>query len=302
MSEHRDAAGRPRGPDPGRPVSVIAHRGFAGVYPENTVGAVSAAVDGPNPPDCIEIDVMPSADGEVVVHHDHTVERVTDAPTAVADRPVWELPYETIAGFEVLGSGQPVPRLQTVLDSVPPDVRVNVELKNPGTADVRFAENLDDQERRRARRRWAPFVRQTFDVLEEYPHEFLFSSFYEGALAAARTVDPAAPLATILWDSMEDGLAVARRYDVEAIHPPINMLAGTEFSGERFRGLGPFEGVDDRDLLGVARGAGWEVNAWTVETWYEAAEARRAGVDGVITDYPDVFRFDATEGISTGRA
>ena len=285
------------------PVATIAHRGYAGLFPENTVAAVRGATDGAGPAaaDCVEFDVMPTADGEIVVHHDHTLARVTDAPAGIADRPIWELPYETIGEFEVLGSGQTVPTLGAVLDAVPADVRLNVELKNPGTHEVRFAEDLPEPDRGCQRDRWRPFVEATFEVLARRPHDVLVSSFYEGALAAARAVDRSVPVATILYGSIEAGLAVASRYDVEAIHPPLNMLAGTAFSTTEYRGLGPFDAVDDVDVLSLAREAGWEVNAWTIETWHEAAEARRAGVDGVITDYPDVFRFDAAAGRGTGR-
>lgn len=300
MTESRDGSTGSGWSDPGRSVSVIAHRGFAGVYPENTVAAIREAIEAPggDRPDCVEFDVMPTADGEVVVHHDHTLGRVTNAPSGIAERPVWELPYDTIRQFDVLGSGQTVPRLEAVLDTVPTDVRLNVELKNPGSADLRSAEDGGGPGRDRQRDRWLPFVERTFDALADYPHDVLVSSFYEGALAAARSVDPSVPVATILFDSIEDGLAIARRYDVEAVHPPLNMLPGTEFSMAEYRGLGPFE---ELDVLAVARDEGWEVNAWTIETWHEAAEARDAGVDGIITDYPDVFRFDAAAGRPRGR-
>lgn len=287
----------------GRQTSIIAHRGFAGVYPENTVAAIREAIDVPGEerPVCVEFDVMPTADGEVVVHHDQTLDRVTDAPPGIADRPVWELPYETVRQFDVLGSGQPVPRLEAVLDAVPPDVRINVELKNPGSADLRFAEAVDGPAYDRQRDRWLPFVERTFEVLSSHPHDLLVSSFYEGALAAARTVDPSVSVATILFDSIQDGLRIARRYDVEAVHPPLNMLPGTDFSTTEYRGIGPFDGLSEHDVLAIAREEGWEVNAWTIETWHEASEARRAGVDGIITDYPDVFRFDAAAGRPRGR-
>lgn len=299
-SPDEPTGGGPNEPD--RPVSIIAHRGYAGVYPENTIAAVRAAIEGPEAerPDFVEFDVMPTADGELVVHHDHTLERVTDAPPEVADRPIWELPYRTIQEFEVLGSGEPVPRLESMLDAVPPDVRLNVELKNPGSADVRFAENLKAADRDRQRDRWLPFVERTFDVLCGYPHDLLVSSFYEGSLAAARAVDDSVPLATILFDSIEDGLAVARRHGVAAIHPPLNMIPGTDISTAEYRGLGPFEALEEFDVLAIARDEGWEVNAWTVETWREAAAVSRVGVDGIITDYPGMFRFDATAGARPG--
>ena len=69
--------------------AVIAHRGFAGVYPENTLCAVRAALDPPDAghrgADAIEIDVMATSDGELVVFHDRDLARVT-AATNDSDR------------------------------------------------------------------------------------------------------------------------------------------------------------------------------------------------------------------------
>ncbi|MDS0283044.1 glycerophosphodiester phosphodiesterase [Haloarcula onubensis] len=285
-------------------VSLIAHRGYAGVFPENTVAAFrrSLDADGPRRPDCIEFDVMPTGDGEVVVHHDQTLARVTDAPPDIGDRHIWELPYDTIREFDVLGSGSAVPTLESVLEAIPADVRLNVELKNPGSTDLRTVENLDGDASRRQRERWDGFVERTFDVLDGYSHDLLVSSFFEGALAASRAVDPSIPIAVIFNDSVQDGLAVARRYDADAVHLPLNMVPGTAFSGTEYRGVGPFEGIDDRDLLSVAREEGREVNAWTATTWYEAAEVREAGVDGIITDYPGLFHFEGATDRETGQA
>lgn len=261
----------------------IAHRGFAGVYPENTVAAVEAAVSESRAMG-VEIDVMPTADGEIVVFHDDTLSRLTDAPPSVAETNLWELSYDRIAGYNVLGTTQSVPRLGDVLAAIPPEVTVNIELKNPGSTGLRFAEPLDESTLVAATDRWRAFVGRVIDIATDGGHDLLFSSFYEGALAATRELAPSVAIASVFHDSVETGLELSRRYDVEAIHPPWNMVTDAGLPTD-----GPVSGsFDDVDLVETAHEAGREVNAWTVTTWQQAAALAEAGVDGIIADYPGV--------------
>lgn len=261
----------------------IAHRGFAGVYPENTVAAVEAAVaDGRAR--TVEIDVMPTADGEVIVCHDDELSRLTNAPKSIAETNLWELSYDKIAGYSVLGTSQSIPLLSDVLAAIPPEFTVNIELKNPGSADLRFAETLDESTLVAATDRWRTFVGRVVDIATDSGHDLLFSSFYEGALAATRELAPSVPVASVFYDSVDTGLELSRRYDVEAIHPPWNMVADSELPTD-----GPVSGsFDDIDLVEVAHAEDRTVNAWTVTTWQQTAALRRAGVDGIIADYPGV--------------
>jgi len=263
---------------------VFAHRGFAGIYPENTLAAVKGAVaDGRAA--AIEIDVMPTGDESVVVFHDDTLARVTNAPDSVANRPIWELSYEQIAGYSVLGTTQSVPLLSDVLAAIPTETTVNIELKNPGSQQLRFAEVLEGQTLEAATDRWRAFVGRVLDTVAESGHEVLISSFYEGALAATRELAPTVPVASVFYDSIETGLTLSRRYDVSAIHPPWSMLTKSTTSTANVPVSGPFV---ETDLVEVAASEGWDVNAWTVTTWHQARELQRAGVDGIITDYPGV--------------
>ncbi|WP_115863563.1 glycerophosphodiester phosphodiesterase [Halorussus litoreus] len=275
-----------------RDLTLIAHRGFAGVYPENTVAAVERAAAesvGGGPPEMVEIDVVPTADGEIVAFHDVELGRVTDAPVALANRPVWEVPYDRLAEFEVLGTGQRVPRLREVLDAVPPEVGLNVEFKNPGSRAARPGENLPPDERAEQQNLWRDFASDVLGTLGEYDHDVLVSSFAEGALAAVRELDSSIPLAVAFADSIADGMEVARRYDCEAVHPPWNAISDAELFNAEYDSLGPFEEID---VVAAAHEEGRAVNAWTVESWYQADRLRCAGVDGLIADYPGVVRFD----------
>ncbi|WP_458187610.1 glycerophosphodiester phosphodiesterase [Haladaptatus sp. NG-WS-4] len=270
-------------------LSVIAHRGFAGVYPENTVAAIRQSTTAlGSTPEMVEIDVHPTADGEVVVFHDSRLDRLTDAPESIANQPVWDLPFETLSDVQILGTEETIPRLETVLNAIPPSVGVNVEFKNPGTLDVRTHENLPPGERDSQKELWLPFADRVVSTLAGYDHDVLVSSFAEGALAAVREVDSTIPVAAVFAESIVDGFEIARRYECDAIHPPWNMIAGTELFNDEYGSFGPY---DDVDIVNVAHEEGYDVNVWTVESWYQATQLRDAGVDGIIADYPNVLRF-----------
>jgi glycerophosphoryl diester phosphodiesterase len=104
---------------------LIAHRGDHRHAPENTLSAFQAALDADL--DGIELDVRASADGEAIVLHDPTLARVQGID-ARADQ-------QTADELARLG----VPRLAEVLDLVPPEVVLDIELKEPVVAAVRAA-------------------------------------------------------------------------------------------------------------------------------------------------------------------
>ncbi|EMA39755.1 glycerophosphodiester phosphodiesterase [Halococcus hamelinensis] len=266
----------------------IAHRGFAGIAPENTIAAMRAAcgdsADGPGA-DMVEIDVQPAANGEPVVFHDLTLGRLTDVPPADRRRRVSETPLETLRNYSVLGSDERVATFAEVLDALPADVGVNVELKHPGTGQPR--RELDPRDRSRGRDRWSPLVERVVRALDDHRNAALVSSSYEGALAAMRDVAPETPLAYLFWNSIEAGLAVTERYDCEAVHPSLDMVRGTDLFNSGYVPTGPFVDVD---LVERAHETGRPVNVWTVTDWHQASQLRAAGVDGLIADYPGLTR------------
>ncbi|HEX7095186.1 MAG TPA: glycerophosphodiester phosphodiesterase family protein, partial [Acidimicrobiales bacterium] len=99
---------------------AFAHRGGAGVNPENTWAAFDHAVSlGYR---YLETDVRVTSDGVVVAFHDPTLDRVTDRTGAIARRPWVEVRRARIAGKH-----EPV-RLDDLLAAYP-DVRVNIDPK-----------------------------------------------------------------------------------------------------------------------------------------------------------------------------
>ena len=236
----------------------LAHRGFAGVNPENTLAAVGDAAERA---DGVEVDVQPAGDGTPVVFHDHRLDGGGDS-RGVTDGSgfVWDASPAALRDLDVLDSGEGVPTLAAVAASVPADTVLHVELKSPGVEAAIGAPGPGVAA-------WRPFVERVAGVLADADAPVVYSSFFDGALAAAREAAPGVPRAALCLDP-ERGVARARAHDCACIHPPVAAV--------------------DRALVERAHGEDWTVNAWTVETRRAARACREAGVDGVITDVPGV--------------
>jgi glycerophosphoryl diester phosphodiesterase len=112
-----------------------AHRGSIDEAPENTLAALrhAWAVPGAVP----EVDLRTTADGHLVCIHDETPARTTSAPPEWRDRPIPEIPLETLrawdagAWFDAASSGERVPTLAEVfgLLRAEPARRLYLDLK-----------------------------------------------------------------------------------------------------------------------------------------------------------------------------
>jgi len=110
-------------------VAVIGHRGAAGLAPENTHAAFLAAASLGVP---FELDVTLSATGEVVVIHDDTLDRTTDGAGYVDETPWCALSgLDAGSWFGPSHAGEPLPELGEVLRHFGPQVVVDIELKSP---------------------------------------------------------------------------------------------------------------------------------------------------------------------------
>ncbi|WP_331236134.1 glycerophosphodiester phosphodiesterase [Natronorarus salvus] len=261
--------------------TVIAHRGFADTYPENTIAAFEQSTIGEDDDasdrraaDWIELDVFPTCDGEIAVFHDEDLSDLTDTEGLL-----YETPAETVFSAEVLESGQTVPSLAESMEAIPDDVGVNVDIKN-GSPDVEFG-RIDDPGTEREEWAWLETV---IDVATDYENELLLSTFWEGALATVREIDPDIPAAYLLSASIQEGLDVTDEYDCEAINPPLSMILGTPFFDDDF---------EEIDVVAEAHDRGVPVNAWTINEWYEVERLIDAGVDGLFLDYAEIVRFGA---------
>ena len=177
----------------------IGHRGAKGHLPENTLASFQKAIDlGANG---IELDVHLSADGQVIVMHDETIDRTTDGKGAVKQQPLAGLKTHRIDfQFEI-------PTLSEVFDLVDRKVLVNIELKVFETAE--------------------PVVL----LIEKYVLEkgwqysdFLISSFDWLALEKVRALHAEIPLGVLTSTDLDLAIAFAKVINAETIHPYFHLL------------------------------------------------------------------------------
>ncbi len=114
-----------------KPVKLAAHRGFSTFYPENTMRAFAEAVK--LDIDMLEIDLHMTKDGEIVMMHDHTIDRTTDGSGLIREKTLAEmkaLDAGSWKGEEF--TGEKVPTFREFLEFMKdyPQLEINVELKD----------------------------------------------------------------------------------------------------------------------------------------------------------------------------
>jgi len=229
----------------------IAHRGASGRAPENTHASFAAALD--LGAEAIELDVQLSADGELVVIHDETLERTTDGKGQVGDHTAAELAaLDAGSWFAAEFAGERIPRLADVLAQVRDRVTLNVEIKS--------ARDLGAIEPRLA----------ALVAREQATAWVVFSSFHSAGVRNMRAAAPWARLGVLCdEDPRTRGLALANEVNAELLIP-----------GRRW--------LDPR-IVEEAHVRGLDVWVWTVN---EPGEMRRLialGVDAIFSDYPERF-------------
>jgi hypothetical protein len=115
-----------------RPCAVVAHRGLWRESPENSLAAIEAAIGAGC--DVVEIDVRQSADGELLLMHDATLQRMTGrdgVPEALALDALREMTLRARNGGEANAlSGETVPSLRDVFDLVRDRIYVHLDVKH----------------------------------------------------------------------------------------------------------------------------------------------------------------------------
>jgi glycerophosphoryl diester phosphodiesterase len=243
---------------------AYAHRGWhlddglGGGGFENTMAGFVRAVD--EGFSYLEFDVHTSADGVAVVHHDPTLDRTTDASGRIALQPASVLAEVRVGGVE------PIPLLEDVLTTLP-DTHMTIELKSAAAVDV------------------------TLGVLERLDawHRVCLGAYDQRWLDRARKA--AGPrLCTSM--GMTAALGLRSRAWLDTLPAPVSRLPALPFTGQLAqlpRRFGPLTVVDAR-LVATAHAAGREVHVWTVDDPAEMAELLDLGVDGLLSDRPDLLR------------
>jgi glycerophosphoryl diester phosphodiesterase len=229
---------------------VIAHRGASAYAPENTLPAFDLAMH--QGADMLELDVQRSADGVLVVFHDDTTERWDGRRRLASSCTLAELQALDIGGARVATLAE------VCAFAREHRVRLNVELKGAGFG-VDVARMLRDER------------------IEEL---VLISSFVEAALHEIAAASPRLPRAYLMG--------------TESYRPDVRFREAWPFGALRRTRSSAWHPSYQLPLLEWVtprvRRAGYQVNVWTVDDVAVMRRLLALGVDGIITDVPDVLR------------
>ncbi|HOJ39583.1 MAG TPA: glycerophosphodiester phosphodiesterase family protein [bacterium] len=108
-------------------VRVIAHRGFSGQYPENTLLSFRKAAE--LGVDEIEFDLKMTRDGHLVAMHDWTVDRTTSGHGPVSELTLKEVKQlDAGSWFSEEFAGERVPTFEEILSLIPEEITLNIHL------------------------------------------------------------------------------------------------------------------------------------------------------------------------------
>lgn len=246
---------------------VIAHQGGNHLRPDNTMLAFRHAVE--LGVDALEMDVHATADGEIVVIHDETVDRTTNGSGLVKEMRLEEL-RELDAAYNwphhletdehpYRGRGIRIPTLEEVLRAFP-DVPMTIEIKQADPSIVgTFGELLQryDREQNTIVASFHP------DVMWEFREKF--PSF------ATSGVEPEIRTFYVMKTVFLGWL----------YRPPMEAFQVPEASGN-------LQVITPR-FVRAAHRRGINVQVWTVNDRESMRRVLDAGVDGIITDRPDLL-------------
>lgn len=272
----------PAAPSKGVPPLVIAHRGARSLAPENTLAAARKALEAGA--DMWELDAAVTADGQLIVVHDDTLERTCNVADVYPDRRPWQVWDFTLAEIQALDcgswfvqrdpfgqikaghvsaedlasyAGERAPTLRQALEFTGDnDWRVNVELKEQPTGALGKV-----------------LVDETVALVQELGMDegdrVVVSSFNHDYLRSLRALNPRIPIQALTSRPIDDPSTYLAALGTSACNPKSGAWSA-------------------RELKELGQG-GIQMNVWTVNDEGEMAELVAANVHGIITDFPQVL-------------
>jgi glycerophosphoryl diester phosphodiesterase len=238
-------------PDRQPAIVRVAHRGASGLAPENTLLAFRRAVELGT--DLLELDVQLTRDGELVVMHDQTLDRTTNGAGRLSDHRLAELRQLDA------GQGERIPTLAEVLNLAhQAGVRLVVEIKGYDDASsLAIAEAV------------VPAL-----VAAGWVDRAIVASFNADGLRRARALEPRLP-------SLFDPVPLDGSLSPRAVCDQ-TLAAGANIAGYWHELITPAV-VDECRLAGLTL---W---AWAPNSAEAIRRQVQLGVQGVVTDRPDVL-------------
>lgn len=209
---------------------------------ENTIPSIKKAIE--LGVDGIEIDVFKCKSGEIVVFHDKKLDRLTNSSGYIED-----LSYDSINKIKVMGKYR-IPQLIEVIDILPNEIFLNIELKGEETA-------------KKVNEIVTEFINRTESKLDR----FIISSFNWKELEKFRLFNSKIPIALLTDTSPLNAISVAKKLNAVAINPNYKLL--------------------NKNTVNEIKKEGLKIFPYTVNSLNDIDKMKTLGVDGIITDYPE---------------
>ncbi len=232
---------------------IWAHRGASFYAPENTLEAFDIAVKQKS--DGVELDVQLSKDGELVVIHDETIDRVSDGRGYVKDYTLNELKKFNVAKLFPQYGFSTIPTLEEVYSLLKPtELNINVELK---TGSI-FYEGIEGK---------------LIDLAQKMNMEdrIIYSSFNHYSLLNLRKLNKNVEIGLLVSDLYVDVIDYAINLGADALHPIGHMLKLPGFIEE-------------------SKAKNMKLHVWTVDNEEQIKLLNQYGIDAIITNKPVIAR------------
>ncbi len=232
---------------------IYAHRGASGLYPENTMAAFRGALR--QKANGIELDVQLTRDGEIVVIHDHRLERTTDGTGFVGHYSYAQLNELSAGGwFDPQFAEARIPRLEEVLRfAKPTKLRVIIEIKNFLVAQPDIEVEL------------CKLVESTDMV-----GRVVFSSFNFNSLYKLKELNSNLQTALLYFGHLPEPWKIATKYGASQLHVPYEEVTPA--------------------FLKEAHKRSFPVVSWAADSKKAIRRLLSLKIDGIITDYPGQAR------------
>lgn len=231
---------------------IIAHRGASAYCPENTFYAFEKAYEQNSYG--IELDIHQSKDGELVVFHDFTLERITNTKGWIKNLRLSEIKqFDVGSWFDVAFKDAKIPTLNEVLIFLSnKKMFLNIEIKAGSRLYPKIEEKL---------------INKIYE--HNYQNNVIISSFDHYSLKKIREIDPILNTGVLYASSIIEPWKYAHEIlKANALHPHYFTV--------------------DKDLIHNSKLIGLQINPYTVDDPNAIKELALSKVDNIITNHPDI--------------
>ncbi|ABR46788.1 Glycerophosphodiester phosphodiesterase [Alkaliphilus metalliredigens QYMF] len=233
---------------------MIAHRGASGDAPENTIAAMDLAIK--QNCDGIEMDVQLTKDGQVIVCHDWTVDRTTNGTGEIRNLTVEEIKkLDAGSWFSEKFTGEKIPTLEEVINHVPHSLLLNIEIK---------IQAFDDRD----------IAKQVLVILEKYDRieNTIVSSFNHLQIQRIKKLKPAVKIGSL--------------YEAYLLNP-CDYFKQNDLNLYSFHACGYYI---NHEVIKELQDNHIKVYCWTINDKENANLLKDMGVDGIISNFPDMLK------------